>query len=84
MIETKIKWYTLSEKLPYDGEKLTIDDECDILCLLEFKVGETILGKHIQHVYWVDKKVMMYNSEKLVDYTEHVKYWTYVPEIGVE
>ena len=82
MIKTTIEWYTLDEKLPYDGKILRIDDDCDVLCLFEFKITQKALVKHIEQVYWIDKKFMMYNDGELVDYTDEVKYWAYVPEIG--
>lgn len=84
MIKTTIEWYTLDEKLPFDGKWLTIDDKSDILCMLKFNICKTLSIEYIEQMDWIDKKVMRLNDGEWVDYTEEVKYWAYVPKIGVE
>lgn len=84
MIKTIIEWYTLDEKLPFDGGLLRIDDDAEILCLLKFSIGKILGVEYIEQMDWIDKKVMRLNDGEWVDYTEEVKYWAYVPEIGVE
>ena len=83
MIKTTIEWYTLDEKLPYDGKWLTIDDESDILCMLKFNICKTLSIEYIERMDWIDKKALRLNDGEWVDYTEEVKYWAYMPEIGV-
>ena len=82
MIKTTIEWYTLDEKLPYDGEYLSEYDETEIVCLLKFNIGKNLSVEFIDQLDWISGKPMKLNDGEWVDYTEHVKYWAYVPKIG--
>lgn len=82
MIKTAIEWYTLDEKLPYDGKILGLNDETKILCVIETKVCTTLSYITIEQLEWLDGKVMTYYDGEIIDCTENVKYWAYVPEIG--
>lgn len=82
MIKTTIEWYTMDEKLPYDGKILSDYDDTEIVCILKFNISKDLSIEFIEQMDWIDGKVMKINDGEWVDYSEQVKYWAYVPKIG--
>lgn len=82
MIKTAIEWYTLDEKLPYDGKILWMDDRTDILCQVEIKIGSSLYLTYIDQLDWSGGKIVQMLDGEYVDVTDSVKYWAYIPEIG--
>ena len=81
MIKTTIEWYTLDEKLPYDGEILWMDNITEILCQVEVKVGSSLSFTYIDQLDWSGGKIVKMSDGEYIDVTDDVKYWAYVPEI---
>ena len=82
MIKTTIEWYTLDEKLPYDGKKLCENDKTEIICIVEFKIAGTLYLSYFEQLDWIGGKIVQMYDGEYIDVTDSVKYWAYVPEIG--
>lgn len=80
MIKTTIEWYTLDEKLPFDGELYGMNDYVEVMCIVEIHRHED----SCEVLRWLDGKLMHYYDGEFIDSTKRVKYWAYVPKIGVE
>jgi len=83
MVKTEIEWYTLDEKLPFDGKILGIDDTTEIICIVEFKMA-TLYLSFFEQLDWIGGKIVQMYDGEYVDVTDSVKYWAYVPKVGVE
>lgn len=76
MIKTTIEWYTLDEKLPFDGKCFSEGQYAEVLCSVEYCIVETFR--------YLNNQLGIFQYGEWLDYTGDVKYWAYVPEIWVE
>lgn len=80
MIKTTIEWYTLDEKLPTETKYVESGGFIGVLCAVEVRVDyENFITYKI--LKWENGRFLQYSDRKCRDYTEHVKYWAYVPMI---
>ena len=81
MIKTTIEWYTLDEKLPFDGTMYGEHEYRELLAIITL-TANGINFDTIQPFRYLDGAFGIYFDGDFVDCTEQVKYWAYVPEIG--
>lgn len=85
MIKTTIEWYTLDEKLPFDGDLVTEERYEELLgCINMFSKNWGIDRQTVEVFRYLNGQFTMYYDGDGVDFTEDIEYWAYVPKIGVE
>jgi hypothetical protein len=78
MIKTTLEWYTLDEKLPFDGNNFTENEYAEVLCSIRHN-WETV-----EVFRYLNGRFVIYYDGELVDFTDDVLYWTYVPNLKEE
>lgn len=76
MIETTIEWYTLDEKLPYDGECFSEERYAEVLGAIRLNWDT------VETFRYMNNQLGLFSNGKWVDFTNSINYWAYVPMIG--
>ena len=81
MIKTTIEWYTLDEKLPFDGEWFGDEKYKELLGVIDLSAND-ITFKTMEMFRYLDGMFGIYVDGEFIDFTKDILYWAYVPKIG--
>lgn len=78
MVKTVLEWYTLEEKLPFDGECFGEKQYAEVLAYIRHDWNT------VETFRYINNKFVIYINGEEIDFTDTVIYWAYVPMIKEE